>query len=697
MHQDSEKKIPTAWRRWFHRDDQHADDSRGVTAMRVLHSLLRQPHARRRYALAVRLLRQGPFSLSLLLKAREMEPGVVTVKILDGRAENLDLALVQESLGSQISPLIGMSDVPRWISLSEDPFRPGCAFLRRFNLASAFVLPLAENVPGGEDRLFLLGASYESLFHGSPLIQEILVMWSLERTLTAARQREQATSCHREQDWPGLVAWLETPVALAIVAGDEVVRANTACENLLTGCVGSDGRSWQLWLAASVRRLLEAGRNREILPASQARQTRLEVVIGSPLSDGESRIVTVRDATAEVLADSRSSETISTLSHELRTPLTSMKNSVNLVLRGDAGPLSENQQRFLIVTMRNIDRLDRLIGDLLDASRAAAGQLALRRRLVDLGVLLREALDMLAATARQRGITLDYVGVPATFPAHVDPDKVIQMIHNTVGNALKYTEEGGFVRVWLRTRQGQLLPLTTMIAERFFLPLRTFTLVVEDNGMGMSEEVLDNLFRPYSRGKEAEATQVPGTGLGMHITRGLVEAHGGNIDLTSSPDMGTTVWIVLPRDPDSERVLVAARRLTDRLQASPNDAVLMFLDTRRPDRVPEEKELHQATRTIEAFLTRLNHDANLHRDPAKNASAEQTPQIDVAELAPGLWATIGLDYSRIESAWQVEQAKPNCPSLLVDTTWDIVEPPANEETEKESHKASPEVFPQERH
>ncbi len=117
-------------------------------------------------------------------------------------------------------------------------------------------------------------------------------------------------------------------------------------------------------------------------------------------------------------------ETLGNISHELRTPLAAMKVTLKVVLDGETGPVNSDQVRFLGMTMRNIDRLDRLIGDLLDVSRAEVGRLALKREMTDLGPLLREAVEMLMATARHRGISLDYTGLPDSFPAHVDVQRL---------------------------------------------------------------------------------------------------------------------------------------------------------------------------------------------------------------------------------------------------------------------------------
>ncbi len=258
-------------------------------------------------------------------------------------------------------------------------------------------------------------------------------------------------------------------------------------------------------------------------------------------------------------------ETISTVSHELRVPLTSMKSSLGLVLAGETGPVTEQQAHFLSMTMRNINRLDRLVSDLLDASKTRPGEVVLRRRELDLGPVLREALQLQETAARQAGIELKFAGLPEEFVAHVDPDKVVQMLTNVVGNSIKYTPAGGLVRVWLESRP-QFDPepsrgLAWQLARIFSLPLDTFNLVVEDSGIGMKRQEQERVFEPWFRAGEDKRGRISGAGLGLHITRGLVEAHGGRIGLASEPGQGTTVWIRLPRDPASATLLHGSRQL----------------------------------------------------------------------------------------------------------------------------------------
>ena len=391
-------------------------------------------------------------------------------------------------------------------------------------------------------------------------------MPDLLRKIFLSDEEREATRMPLESEaatpaWDLPPTWQTAPVALALVEGEEVHSWNNACRTLLREVVGASDLASRRWLCASVTRLLATGRKTEVL-AGNADTLSLEVRLGPIVPDNPTRVVALREVQGTGRGQDDLAETVSTLSHELRTPLTSMKSSLSLVLSGDTGPVSEEQTHFLGMTMRNISRLERLVSDLLDVSRTQVGEMVLNRREIDLGPVLRETVQMQEAAARQAGLELDYTGLPEKLLAHVDADKVVQILTNVVGNSIKYTQGGGLVRVWLESRPQPDPGLAWQLAEKFFLPLNAFNLVVEDSGVGMSHEDQDRVFEPWFRGAEDEERRhIPGAGLGLHITRSLVEAHGGRIRLASEPGQGTTVWIRLPRDPASEELLHGAAQL----------------------------------------------------------------------------------------------------------------------------------------
>jgi two-component system, OmpR family, sensor histidine kinase MtrB len=240
-----------------------------------------------------------------------------------------------------------------------------------------------------------------------------------------------------------------------------------------------------------------------------------------------------RRAQWDNLTKGQLAETLGTISHELRTPLAAMKVTLKVVLDQDAGPVNEDQKRFLAMTMRNIDRLDRLVGDLLDISRAEAARSEIDAQRIDLRQLFEDVAVAHGPTSRQSGINLLVYPPRPGFRVWADPDKFMQVISNVLSNALKYTPEGGLVQMLVEESGPG-------IAKGHFV------LIIKDNGRGMSASQVKSMFEPYVRCHDEQTTDIPGTGLGLHITKGLVEAHGGTIDVGSAPGIGTEVRITLP-------------------------------------------------------------------------------------------------------------------------------------------------------
>lgn len=334
--------------------------------------------------------------------------------------------------------------------------------------------------------------------------------------------------------WLAAPLWRDVPAALALADDLGVIGWNAACDALLTTCVEGSNRARERWLRASVLRLLASDLTSDVVRPGNGGQLALAVVLSPVLDDDGGRIVYLRPHTEASAGADDLVETVSTLAHELRTPLTSMKSSLGLVLGGDAGDLTDDQRRFLQMTTRNIDRLDRLVNELLDTSRADAARFALNCQDVDLGLLLHEAMDLLVAGSRTSGVSIDTTGLPAKLRARVDGDKIVQILNNIVGNALKYCRRGDRIAVTMNEMGSDAAP--------------GLELVVADNGPGIPAANRERIFEPFDRGDHSQGGPVPGAGLGLTITRRLVEVHGGSIELDSRLGTGTTVKITLPRD-----------------------------------------------------------------------------------------------------------------------------------------------------
>jgi len=228
--------------------------------------------------------------------------------------------------------------------------------------------------------------------------------------------------------------------------------------------------------------------------------------------------------------DRMKEEFVASVSHELRTPLTSIRGYLELILEGDTGDLTPEQNEYLRIIDRNTDRLLDLINDLLDVAQAESGRLVLNLEPVNLESLVADAVAGMRPAADARKIDLDlHVGDEHEAAISVDRKRIGQVIDNLLSNAVKFTPTGGNVDVRLRSDNGDV------------------RIEVADDGMGIPETEQAQLFERFFRTKAANGQALQGTGLGLAISKGIVEAHGGHITLVSAEGVGTTFSVVLPR------------------------------------------------------------------------------------------------------------------------------------------------------
>ncbi len=232
-------------------------------------------------------------------------------------------------------------------------------------------------------------------------------------------------------------------------------------------------------------------------------------------------------------------ELVSNVSHELRTPITSISGYAELLADGSLGDLNEEQQDAVRRIWRNTSRLGMLVEDLLTLSRAESGRLDLERRPVDLAAVVQDSLELLREVLGDRdlGLAVD-LGVQPLLVAG-DAVALERVVTNLVTNAVKFTPDGGHVRVGLHV-EG---PLASPVA----------VLRVADTGLGISEEDQRQLFTRFFRARDATDNAIQGTGLGLSIVHSIVTQHDGEVLVDSSPGMGTTMTVRLPaHDPRSD-------------------------------------------------------------------------------------------------------------------------------------------------
>jgi signal transduction histidine kinase/CheY-like chemotaxis protein len=224
-------------------------------------------------------------------------------------------------------------------------------------------------------------------------------------------------------------------------------------------------------------------------------------------------------------ASQAKSEFLSRMSHELRTPLTAMIGFSELLLLEE---LSEAQKRHVRTILKAGDHLLALINDILDISRIEEGRLTLSPEPVAVAGVVHEAVELVRPMAAEREVRLDVTAVPAELTVQADRQRLKQVLLNLVTNSVKYNRPQGRVEITAsRVENGR------------------GRIAVADTGIGLREEDLGRLFAPFER-LSAATSGVEGTGLGLTLSKSLVEAMGGSIGVKSQPGSGSTFWVELP-------------------------------------------------------------------------------------------------------------------------------------------------------
>jgi signal transduction histidine kinase/CheY-like chemotaxis protein len=217
----------------------------------------------------------------------------------------------------------------------------------------------------------------------------------------------------------------------------------------------------------------------------------------------------------------------SVVSHELRTPLTSIRGSLGLMAGGALGEMPPQAQRMLGIAVTNTDRLIRLINDILDLERVEAGEVAMEMRRVGAGEVVREAVRELEGMGRTAGVILQAEADGVVVCG--DRDRLIQTLTNLIGNAIKFSEPDGVVRVTVESSAGEMA-----------------TFRVADQGRGIPPEKLDTIFQAFEQVDASDSREKGGTGLGLAISRMIVARHGGEIWAESVPGQGSTFAFTIP-------------------------------------------------------------------------------------------------------------------------------------------------------
>ena len=215
--------------------------------------------------------------------------------------------------------------------------------------------------------------------------------------------------------------------------------------------------------------------------------------------------------------DKLKDEFVSLASHELRTPMTAIKSYLWMTLKGDAGEINEKQKQYLDRAYMSVDRLIKLVNDMLNISRIESGRLTVNMQKVDIYEITEEVLDEVRPKANEQGVNIVFSPNQTISPVLADADKIKEVIFNLVGNSLKFTPKDGSITITFRLN-GEFLETE-----------------IKDTGSGISNENISKLFQKFGMIPESYVMNktASGTGLGLYICRSIIEIHKGKIWVTS--------------------------------------------------------------------------------------------------------------------------------------------------------------------
>lgn len=289
------------------------------------------------------------------------------------------------------------------------------------------------------------------------------------------------------------------------------------------------------WVAEKNRAVIEKG---EIIPPYDYQMTdgkgRVRELLTTkvPLKDLAGKIIgvvsTSIDITERKEMDRLKREFISTVSHELRTPLTSIRGSLGLISGGAVGKVSKKALEMIAMAEKNTESVINLVNDILDMEKLDSGSMEFRFKAVDLTRLVKHGIEINRGYADQYNIEFVLVESAEGFKVHGDSDRLIQVLANLLSNAAKFSPEGENVEIAV-SRQNGLARVS-----------------VSDRGPGIPEDFRDNVFAKFTQADSSDTRKAGGTGLGLNISKTIVDKHGGTIGFDTEAGVGTTFYFELP-------------------------------------------------------------------------------------------------------------------------------------------------------
>ncbi len=335
------------------------------------------------------------------------------------------------------------------------------------------------------------------------------------------------------EDERGKLDTLFTHMTDGVVAFDtrgQIMHINPAAEDMLGRSFWPQARFSDVFAELELDKSTMEQDGKFIRADYNVNKRSLQVFL-APLKTGEKNsgvMAVLHDITQQKRLDDSRKEFVANVSHELRTPLTNIKGYTETLMDAYDEMDAETRHRFLGIVYNEVDRMTRLVKDLLTLSRLDYGRVDDQGASADLAAIARGTAAAMEIDARKQGVTIACHLPESLPPVRGDRDRLQQVVVNIVSNAVKYNQPGGRVDLYASEQDGKV------------------SLSVADTGFGIPEEDVGRIFERFYRVDKARSREKGGTGLGLAIAREIVEYHGGTITVASKEGKGTTVTVTLP-------------------------------------------------------------------------------------------------------------------------------------------------------
>jgi len=389
--------------------------------------------------------------------------------------------------------------------------------------------------------------------------QDAVLLRTIVQRMGETVERLQSTIRGEQDKMQSMVASMAEGVVM-FDANDELVVLNPKARSMLGLAPGAELNRQSFFKSVAwpqIREFLaepaeDEVTHREFEVDGEPGPRTLAVAVSPVKNDRDERLgrlAVIRDVTLERELDRMKSDFVAIVSHELRTPLASMKMFTSNLLDGVEGELTEGQRDALTRMAKNLDRLSRLINDLLDLSKLEAGKMKMRLAPVDLRELLESVVAVFGPQAAAKHLTLS-LRLPETLPVlWADPDRVEQVLTNLLGNAVKFTPDGGQITVEALRHDPDTAERIGAPGERSPVSGEGYVSIsVADTGVGIPEGDIERVFDKFYQTDHSMTRKTGGTGLGLPICKEIVAKHGGRLWAESTPGAGSRFTFELPVD-----------------------------------------------------------------------------------------------------------------------------------------------------